>query len=250
MSEAVPARAGSPAGLANVTEATSAHASANTSVRRAIPVLLPLSGAPVCAPWFFPETPTFSRCDGCRCWCRRCASERMAPSRPPRGSVVRWGWSSGRRTESAGGAVVVGARLPELLVSLYVARFGLVWTRVGRWQRREVPLRIIRIFRAPISAPYHTRGSPATACASTPTPSMRPSNTASANPYFAQLWGEALSKRRLACESAGKVTQVGVQGPPSRLSADHARAARPAVGALVTDYYEDRYLELDQSGRL
>ena len=79
---------------------------------------------------------------------------------------------------------------------------------------------------------------------------MRPSNTASANPYFAQLWGEALSKRRLACESAGKVTQVGVQGPPSRLSADHARAARPAVGALVTDYYEDRYLELDQSGRL
>ena len=56
-------------------------------------------------------------------------------------------------------------------------------------------------------------------------------------PYFVQLWGEALWKRRLATGA-------------TRLSADHAGAALPAVAALVTDYYEDRYPELDQSGRL
>ncbi len=56
-------------------------------------------------------------------------------------------------------------------------------------------------------------------------------------PYFVQLWGEALWKRRLATGA-------------TRLTAGHASAARPAVAALVTDYYEDRYLELDQSGWL
>ena len=56
-------------------------------------------------------------------------------------------------------------------------------------------------------------------------------------PYFVQLWGEALWKRRLATGA-------------TRLTAGHASAARPAVAALVTDYYEDRYLELDQSGCL
>ena len=56
-------------------------------------------------------------------------------------------------------------------------------------------------------------------------------------PYFVQLWGEALWKRRLATGAA-------------RLSAAHAAAAQPDVAALVTDYYEDRYVELDQSGWL
>ena len=56
-------------------------------------------------------------------------------------------------------------------------------------------------------------------------------------PYFVQLWGEALWKRRLATGAA-------------RLTAAHAAAAQPDVAALVTDYYEDRYLELDQSGWL
>ena len=56
-------------------------------------------------------------------------------------------------------------------------------------------------------------------------------------PYFIQLWGEALWKRLLATGA-------------SRLTAAHAAAARPDVVARVTDYYEDRYLELDQSGWL
>ena len=56
-------------------------------------------------------------------------------------------------------------------------------------------------------------------------------------PYFIQLWGEALWKRHLATGA-------------TRLTADHAVAARPDVAARVTDYYEDRYLELDQSGWL
>ena len=56
-------------------------------------------------------------------------------------------------------------------------------------------------------------------------------------PYFVQLWGEALWQRRLA---------TGV----IRLTAAHAASARPEVAARVTDYYEDRYLELDQSGWL
>ena len=56
-------------------------------------------------------------------------------------------------------------------------------------------------------------------------------------PYFIQLWGEALWDRRLAAGA-------------TRLTAAHADAARPDVAARVTDYYEDRYLELDQSGWL
>ena len=56
-------------------------------------------------------------------------------------------------------------------------------------------------------------------------------------PYFIQLWGEALWTRHL---SSGA----------TRLTAAHAAAARPDVAARVTDYYEDRYLELDQSGWL
>ena len=56
-------------------------------------------------------------------------------------------------------------------------------------------------------------------------------------PYFIQLWGEALWDRRLATGA-------------TRLTAAHQDAARPEVAARVTDYYEDRYLELDQSGWL
>ena len=53
-------------------------------------------------------------------------------------------------------------------------------------------------------------------------------------PYFVQLWGEALWKQRL-------VTCA------TRLTAAHAQAARSDVLARVTDYYQDRYIELDQS---
>ena len=56
-------------------------------------------------------------------------------------------------------------------------------------------------------------------------------------PYFIQLWGEALWDQRLA---TGAI----------RLTATHADAARPDVAARVTDYYEDRYRELDQSAWL
>ena len=56
-------------------------------------------------------------------------------------------------------------------------------------------------------------------------------------PYFIQLWGDALWTRHL---SSGA----------TRLTAADAAAARPDVAARVTDYYEDRYLELDQSGWL
>ena len=56
-------------------------------------------------------------------------------------------------------------------------------------------------------------------------------------PYFIQLWGEALWQRHLATGAA-------------RLTVAHAAAVRPAVAARVTDYYEDRYLELDHSGWL
>ena len=56
-------------------------------------------------------------------------------------------------------------------------------------------------------------------------------------PYVIQLWGEALWDQRLA-------TDV------TRLTSSHAEAARPDVAARVTDYYQDRYLELDQSGWL
>ena len=56
-------------------------------------------------------------------------------------------------------------------------------------------------------------------------------------PYFIQLWGEALWKRHLATGA-------------TRLTSAHADAARQDVAARVTDYYEDRYRELDQSGWL
>ena len=56
-------------------------------------------------------------------------------------------------------------------------------------------------------------------------------------PYFIQLWGEALWARRLA---------DGV----TRLTASHARAARRDVIAQVTDYYQDRYRELEARGLL
>ena len=56
-------------------------------------------------------------------------------------------------------------------------------------------------------------------------------------PYFVQLWGEALWKRHLATGA-------------TRLTSAHADEARPDVAARVTDYYEDRYVELDQTGWL
>ncbi len=51
-------------------------------------------------------------------------------------------------------------------------------------------------------------------------------------PYFVQLWGEALWEQRLATSA-------------TRLTATHAAAARPDVAARTTDYYEDRYRELE-----
>ena len=56
-------------------------------------------------------------------------------------------------------------------------------------------------------------------------------------PYFVQLWGDSLWKQRLATGA-------------TRLTAAHAQAARSDVVARVTDYYQDRYVELDQSGWL
>ncbi len=56
-------------------------------------------------------------------------------------------------------------------------------------------------------------------------------------PYFIQLWGEALWQQRLVTGA-------------TRLNAADAAAARTDVAARVIDYYEDRYLELDQSGWL
>ena len=56
-------------------------------------------------------------------------------------------------------------------------------------------------------------------------------------PYFIQLWGEALWRRRLADEV-------------TRFTASHVRAARRDVTARVTDYYQDRYRELEARGLL
>ena len=56
-------------------------------------------------------------------------------------------------------------------------------------------------------------------------------------PYFIQLWGEALWKRRLT-------------GGVTRLTASQASAARRDVIAQVTDYYQDRYRELEAGGLL
>ncbi len=51
-------------------------------------------------------------------------------------------------------------------------------------------------------------------------------------PYFVQLWGKALWQQRLTTGA-------------TRLTAAHAAAARPEVAARVTDYYQDRYRELE-----
>ena len=56
-------------------------------------------------------------------------------------------------------------------------------------------------------------------------------------PYFIQLWGEALWDWRL-------------ENGAHRLASSDVDAVRPVVAARVTDYYEDRFLELDQSGWL
>ena len=56
-------------------------------------------------------------------------------------------------------------------------------------------------------------------------------------PYFVQLWGEALWDRHLATGDA-------------RLTAAHADAARPEVAARITDYYQDRYREMETRGLL
>ena len=56
-------------------------------------------------------------------------------------------------------------------------------------------------------------------------------------PYFIQLWGEALWDRRLATGA-------------TRLTVTHADAAQPDVTARITDYYQDRYRELESCGLL
>ena len=56
-------------------------------------------------------------------------------------------------------------------------------------------------------------------------------------PYFIQVWGRALWQQRLASGA-------------TRLTASHADAARPDVMARVTDYYQDRYRELEARGLL
>ena len=56
-------------------------------------------------------------------------------------------------------------------------------------------------------------------------------------PYFIQVWGRALWQRRLTADV-------------TRLTAAHADAARPHVAARVTDYYQDRYRELEARGLL
>ena len=56
-------------------------------------------------------------------------------------------------------------------------------------------------------------------------------------PYFIQLWGEALWDQRLGTGA-------------TRMTDAHADAARPEVAARVTDYYQDRYRELEARGLL
>ena len=56
-------------------------------------------------------------------------------------------------------------------------------------------------------------------------------------PYFIQVWGEALWDELLATGG-------------TRLTAAHAHAARPNVIARVTDYYQDRYRELETGALL
>ena len=56
-------------------------------------------------------------------------------------------------------------------------------------------------------------------------------------PYFIQLWGEALWDQRLGTGA-------------TRLTDAHANAARLEVAARITDYYQDRYRELEARGLL
>ena len=56
-------------------------------------------------------------------------------------------------------------------------------------------------------------------------------------PYFVQLWGAALWERYLST------------GAP-RLTAAHVDAVRPDVAGQVTDYYQERYRELEARGLL
>ena len=56
-------------------------------------------------------------------------------------------------------------------------------------------------------------------------------------PYFIQLWGDALWQQRLATGA-------------TRLTATHAETARPDVAVRVTDYYQERYRELETHGLL
>ena len=56
-------------------------------------------------------------------------------------------------------------------------------------------------------------------------------------PYFIQLWGEALWERRLATAA-------------TRLTSAHVAEARPDVAARMTDYYQERYRELESGGLL
>ncbi len=56
-------------------------------------------------------------------------------------------------------------------------------------------------------------------------------------PYFIQLWGEALWERHLATSA-------------TLLTAAHVAEARPDVAARMTDYYQERYRELEAGGLL
>ena len=105
------------------------------------------------------------------------------------------------------------------------------WSRLGEG-RLGIGLLSDAAARAALNEPLaaHGEGIDADALATVVEESQR-------YPYFIQLWGEALWKRHLATGA-------------TRLTAAHAAAARPDVAARITDYYEDRYLELDQSGWL
>ena len=56
-------------------------------------------------------------------------------------------------------------------------------------------------------------------------------------PYFVQLWGAALWERHLVTGA-------------TRLTAAHVDAVRPDVAGQVTDYYQERYRELETRGLL
>ena len=56
-------------------------------------------------------------------------------------------------------------------------------------------------------------------------------------PYFIQLWGDALWERLLATGA-------------DRLTAVHVAEVRPDVAAWMTDYYQERYRELEAGGLL